>query len=146
MAWNEPGNNGKNNDPWNQGGRNQGPPDMDEVFRNLSKKLGGIFGGGGSGGLVCTGGVSPQGVVRSACSHAGVLWLGNRQDRVDGGAACSGTPAGAGLELDGLAGWHGDHNENVLGGTVGAVWCPKNRLIVTRELSDGRRSARSDCK
>jgi membrane protease subunit HflK len=50
MAWNEPGNNGKNNDPWNQGGKNQGPPDMDEVFRNLSKKLGGIFGGkkGGS--------------------------------------------------------------------------------------------------
>lgn len=45
MAWNEPGNNGKNNDPWNQGGRNQGPPDMDEVFRNLSKKLGGILGG-----------------------------------------------------------------------------------------------------
>jgi membrane protease subunit HflK len=45
MAWNEPGNNGKNNDPWNQGGKNQGPPDMDEVFRNLSKKLGGIFGG-----------------------------------------------------------------------------------------------------
>ncbi len=50
MAWNEPGNNGKNNDPWNQGGKNQGPPDMDEVIRNLSKKLGGIFGGkkGGS--------------------------------------------------------------------------------------------------
>jgi membrane protease subunit HflK len=50
MAWNEPGNNGKNNDPWNQGGKNQGPPDMDEVFRNLSKKLGGLFGGkkGGS--------------------------------------------------------------------------------------------------
>ena len=51
MAWNEPGNNGKNNDPWNQGGRNQGPPDMDEIFRNLSKKLGGLF-GGNSGGSV----------------------------------------------------------------------------------------------
>ncbi len=49
MAWNEPGNNGKNNDPWNQGGRNQGPPDMDEVFRNLSKKLGGVFGGNKGG-------------------------------------------------------------------------------------------------
>ncbi|MFN6969744.1 MAG: FtsH protease activity modulator HflK [Rheinheimera sp.] len=49
MAWNEPGNNGKNNDPWNQGGKNQGPPDMDEVFRNLSKKLGGIFGGAKGG-------------------------------------------------------------------------------------------------
>ncbi|CAM5201493.1 Modulator of FtsH protease HflK [Alishewanella longhuensis] len=47
MAWNEPGNNGKNNDPWKQGGRDQGPPDLDEVFRNLGKKFGGIFGGKG---------------------------------------------------------------------------------------------------
>ncbi|WP_214001121.1 FtsH protease activity modulator HflK [Arsukibacterium sp.] len=46
MAWNEPGNNGKNNDPWKQGGRDQGPPDLDEVFRNFGKKFGGIFGGG----------------------------------------------------------------------------------------------------
>lgn len=50
MAWNEPGNNGKNNDPWKQGGRNQGPPDLDEVFRNFGKKFGGIFGGGKSSG------------------------------------------------------------------------------------------------
>ncbi len=50
MAWNEPGNNGKNNDPWKQGGRNDGPPDLDEVLRNLSKKLGGIFGGGNNNG------------------------------------------------------------------------------------------------
>lgn len=50
MAWNEPGNNGNNNDPWKQGGRNQGPPDLDEVLRNLSKKLGGIFGGNNNSG------------------------------------------------------------------------------------------------
>ncbi len=50
MAWNEPGNNGKNNDPWKQGGRNQGPPDLDEVLRNLSQKLGGIFGGNNNSG------------------------------------------------------------------------------------------------
>jgi len=49
MAWNEPGNNGnKNNDPWkNKGGRDQGPPDLDEVFRKYSDKLGGMFGGNG---------------------------------------------------------------------------------------------------
>lgn len=59
MAWNEPGNNGKNNDPWKQGGRNQGPPDLDEVFRNLGKKFGGIFGGkGGSSGSSGGGGGS----------------------------------------------------------------------------------------
>ncbi|WP_117236218.1 FtsH protease activity modulator HflK [Vibrio maerlii] len=64
MAWNEPGNNngnnGRDNDPWgnndrgsrNSGGRDQGPPDLDEVFSKLSQKLGGKFGkkGGGSNG------------------------------------------------------------------------------------------------
>ncbi|MBS1224814.1 MAG: rane protein, partial [Proteobacteria bacterium] len=29
MAWNEPG--GGNRDPWSGGGREQGPPDLDEV-------------------------------------------------------------------------------------------------------------------
>jgi modulator of FtsH protease HflK len=58
MAWNEPGNNGKNNDPWKQGGRDQGPPDLDEVFRNLGKKFGGIFGGGKSSGGSGSGGAS----------------------------------------------------------------------------------------
>ena len=58
MAWNEPGNNGKNNDPWKQGGRDQGPPDLDEVFRNFGKKFGGIFGGGKSSGGGSNGGAS----------------------------------------------------------------------------------------
>ncbi|MDF2180405.1 FtsH protease activity modulator HflK [Aliiglaciecola sp. CAU 1673] len=44
MAWNEPG--GNNNDPWkNRGSRDQGPPDLDEVFKKFFDKLGG-FGGG----------------------------------------------------------------------------------------------------
>jgi len=50
MAWNEPG--GNNNDPWGNKKNDSGPPDLDEVFRNLQKKLEGIFGGkraGGSG-------------------------------------------------------------------------------------------------
>ena len=71
MAWNQPGNNGQDRDPWgssnnqggnsggNKGGREQGPPDLDDIFRKLSKKLGGLGGGkqndngqrsGGSGG------------------------------------------------------------------------------------------------
>ncbi len=59
MAWNEPGGSG-GKDPW--GGRNddQGPPDLDEVVRNLQKKFGGIFGGGGgaaSGGGMRAGGM-----------------------------------------------------------------------------------------
>lgn len=50
MAWNEPG--GKNNDPWGGGGKrgNDGPPDLDEVLKNLQKKLSSLFGGKGSGG------------------------------------------------------------------------------------------------
>ena len=49
MAWNEPGNNDK--DPWkNKGGKNQGPPDLDEMFKDLGKKVTSIFGGKSSGG------------------------------------------------------------------------------------------------
>ncbi len=51
MAWNEPGGGG-DKDPWsNKGNRgNQGPPDLDEVFKNLQKKFGGLFGGKKGGG------------------------------------------------------------------------------------------------
>ncbi len=41
MPWNEPGNN-DNKDPWGNRKRNDGPPDLDEIF----KKFSGIFGGG----------------------------------------------------------------------------------------------------
>ncbi|GEB70057.1 Protein HflK [Pseudoalteromonas carrageenovora] len=63
MAWNEPGNNGNDKDPWNnKGGRDQGPPDLDEVFRKFSNKLGGLFGGkksgNGSGGGLGGAGIS----------------------------------------------------------------------------------------
>jgi membrane protease subunit HflK len=46
MAWNEPGKGDK--DPWGDRGNNDGPPDLDEVVRNMQRKLGGIFGGGSS--------------------------------------------------------------------------------------------------
>jgi membrane protease subunit HflK len=42
MAWNEPGNGDK--DPWGNRG-NDGPPDLDDVVRNMQQKLGGLFGG-----------------------------------------------------------------------------------------------------
>lgn len=52
MAWNEPGNNGKNNDPWGKkrGGKDQGPPDLEDAFQDLFNKLGQLFGGGKSSG------------------------------------------------------------------------------------------------
>jgi modulator of FtsH protease HflK len=49
MAWNEPG--GNNRDPWG-GGKQEGPPDLDEVLRNLKEKFGGLFGGTGRRGDV----------------------------------------------------------------------------------------------
>lgn len=58
MAWNEPGNNDK--DPWkNKGGKNQGPPDLDELLNDLGKKVTGIF--GGKGNRKSTSGSSPSG-------------------------------------------------------------------------------------
>lgn len=48
MAWNEPGGNSNNQDPWGGrkgGGDRKGPPDLDEAFRKLQESLNGLFGG-----------------------------------------------------------------------------------------------------
>ncbi len=50
MAWNEPGNGGKDRDPWRNNNKDQGPPDLDDVFKKLTGKFGGLFGGKGGGG------------------------------------------------------------------------------------------------
>src|SRR5690554_5974361 len=70
MAWNEPGNGGKDRDPWGNNGKHQGPPDLDQVIRNLSGKLGGLLGNRGSGG----GGIGSFGVV-VALVIALVVWV-----------------------------------------------------------------------
>lgn len=49
MPWNSP-KGGRDGDPWGQQSNQQGPPDLDEVFRNLGKRFGGIFGSGASRG------------------------------------------------------------------------------------------------
>jgi len=69
MAWNEPG--GNDNDPWGNrnnsggggGGNSGGPPDLDEVFKNLKKKVEGLFGksGGGNNNSSGSGGGIPGG-------------------------------------------------------------------------------------
>lgn len=78
MAWNEPG--GNNNDPWGNKKNDSGPPDLDEVFRNLQKKLEGMFGGGKRGSSGRGGGVNFPGKLGSigliaALVVLGVLWL-----------------------------------------------------------------------
>jgi membrane protease subunit HflK len=52
MPWNEPGRGsggGGDKDPW-KGGNGQQPPDLDEVFANVQRRLKKIMGGGGDGG------------------------------------------------------------------------------------------------
>ncbi|TRW49044.1 FtsH protease activity modulator HflK [Aliidiomarina halalkaliphila] len=78
MAWNQPGNSGKDKDPWgnNQGGRDQGPPDLDEALRSLMSKLGlggGKGGQGGSGGSTTSG--IPGKVVGFALVLVAVIWF-----------------------------------------------------------------------
>jgi len=52
MAWNEPGGNSNNQDPWGgrRGGDHKGPPDLDEAFRKLQESLNGMLGGKKRGG------------------------------------------------------------------------------------------------
>lgn len=95
MAWNQPGNNGQDRDPWggskndggnsggnnnngnnnNRGGRDQGPPDLDDIFRKLSKKLGGL-GGKGTGSSNSGNPRAPIGgkVVGLAVAAVVVIW------------------------------------------------------------------------
>ncbi|MDT8429273.1 MAG: FtsH protease activity modulator HflK [Pseudomonadales bacterium] len=84
MAWNEPGNKGKDNDPWGGGGGrgngNQGPPDIDEVIKNLTGKLNSLFGGkkgGGSAGSGGSGGAAGNlsgGLIAVMVVIAAVIW------------------------------------------------------------------------
>jgi membrane protease subunit HflK len=39
MAWNEPGDHGKPNDPWGGGNRKPGPPDLDKILSQFIQKL-----------------------------------------------------------------------------------------------------------
>lgn len=80
MAWNEPG--GNNNDPWGNKKNDNGPPDLDEVFRKLQKKLEGLFGtkrsggaGGGSGSTMGFPGKMGSIGLLALLFVVGVLWL-----------------------------------------------------------------------
>ena len=59
MAWNQQG--PGNKDPWGQGNGQNGPPDLDQVIRDLQKKLGGLFGKGSSRGSGGSGAGSGKG-------------------------------------------------------------------------------------
>jgi membrane protease subunit HflK len=60
MAWNEPGGNSGKRNPWGNNKPEQGPPDLDEVIRNLQRRLSALF-GGGTGGRGTSSGSSGRG-------------------------------------------------------------------------------------
>lgn len=83
MAWNEPGGNRNDNDPWGTGGRrggkDQGPPDLDEALKKGLDKLNQLLGGkgrkGGSGGSSDGGGGSAGG-FGAILAVAAILFVG----------------------------------------------------------------------
>nr|WP_288357667.1 FtsH protease activity modulator HflK [uncultured Pseudomonas sp.] len=90
MAWNEPGGNSNNQDPWGGGGRGgkgggggdrKGPPDLDEAFRKLQDNLNGLFGGrkkrGSDGSGSDSGKSGGFGLLFVALAVVGAFWLYN---------------------------------------------------------------------
>ena len=80
MAWNEPGGN-KPRDPWGGGG-DQGPPDLDEVLKNLRGKFSGLFGGKGGGGD-SGGGASLVAIVLAVLAVLYLFWGAFTVDQQD---------------------------------------------------------------
>src|ERR1700712_5662614 len=85
LAWNEPGGNSNNQDPWGgkrRGGDRKGPPDLDEAFRKLQESLNGLFGGGkkrsgngGDGGGSSGGGGGGLGLLGIGLVVLAAIWL-----------------------------------------------------------------------
>ncbi|HJW81139.1 MAG TPA: FtsH protease activity modulator HflK [Acidiferrobacterales bacterium] len=78
MAWNEPGGTG-GKDPWGQRRKDQGPPDLDQMLKNLRDRLSGLFGGFGGGGRGTDGGGGSEFINRIGLglivAVAAGLWL-----------------------------------------------------------------------
>ncbi|HTN34938.1 MAG TPA: FtsH protease activity modulator HflK [Marinobacter sp.] len=81
MAWNEPGGNRNDNDPWGSGGRrgnDQGPPDLDEALKKGLEKLNKMLGGKGGkpGGKSGGSGGSNTGGFGAVLALIGILVVG----------------------------------------------------------------------
>ncbi|MDR2308942.1 MAG: FtsH protease activity modulator HflK [Paucimonas sp.] len=94
MAWNEPGGNSNNQDPWGGrrgggggGGDKKGPPDLDEAFRKLQDSLNGMFGSGkkrgGGGGDRNIGKGGGFGLLGIGLAALAAIWLYNAVYVVD---------------------------------------------------------------
>ena len=72
MAWNEPGGN-RDDDPWGPRKKKEGPPDLDEVLKNLKKKIAGWFGGGNKGGSGRSGGGGSNNGESASIGSTGII-------------------------------------------------------------------------
>jgi modulator of FtsH protease HflK len=82
MAWNEPG--GEKRNPWNR--PQQAQNDLDDVLRNLQRRLSALFGRGGGGGGGVGGAPSSPSFNRglgSALVLIAAVWIGSGIYRVD---------------------------------------------------------------
>jgi len=77
MAWNEPGGNSNNQDPWGgrRGGDKKGPPDLDEAFRKLQDSLNGMFGSGKKRGGDSIGKGGGFGLLGVGLAVLAAIWL-----------------------------------------------------------------------
>jgi len=80
MAWNEPDNDDRKDDPWSNrpGGKEQGPPDLEELVNSYIRKLSGLFGGGrgGSSGGDGGGEAISGGLVVGVLVILAIIWIG----------------------------------------------------------------------
>ena len=79
MAWNEPDNDDRKDDPWGNrpGGNNQVPPDIEELVNSYIRKLAGLFGGGSGGGSSEEGGDGLSGgLVVGVLIILAIIWVG----------------------------------------------------------------------
>ena len=84
MAWNEPDNDDRKDDPWSNrpSGNDQGPPDLEEVLNSFISKITGLFGGGkgGKGGKGGNDGGGSEtisgGLVVGVIVILGIIWVG----------------------------------------------------------------------
>jgi modulator of FtsH protease HflK len=79
MAWNEPG--GEKRNPWNR--PQQAQNDLDDVLRNLQRRLSALFGRGGGGGGGAPNSASFNRGLGSALVLIAAVWIGSGIYRVD---------------------------------------------------------------
>lgn len=75
MVWNEPGSGDKNQNPWGKRQNSDGPPDLDQVFRDLKKRIGSLFGKGSSTPSSPSGGMNLQSWLGIIAAAAIILYL-----------------------------------------------------------------------